>query len=80
MAIRLGFGAIWIKIKRIIIYRPEVHGVVVWRKNLYLKVMKPVFFWAEHRAKIGITALARSQEQTNLLVEVGNLVVLVPAT
>lgn len=42
--------------------------------------MKPVFFWAEHRAKIGITALARSQEQTNLLVEVGNLVVLVPAT
>lgn len=29
VAIRLGFGAIWIKIKRIIIYRPEVHGVVV---------------------------------------------------
>lgn len=37
-------------------------------------------FWAEHRAKIGITVLARSQERTNLLVEIGNLVILVPAT
>lgn len=37
-------------------------------------------FWAEHLPKIGSRALATSQGQTNLFMEISNLVRVVPTT